>query len=80
MISVHSGPRVSHADRFRRLIFALSSVVFLLLRHILCHLIDELGHADTVLDRLVQHEEDLRGVPKIYFLRKLGSDKALRAL
>ena len=80
MISVRSCPRIFHADRFLRLIFALSSVVFLLLRHILCHLIDELGHADAVLDRLVQHKEYLRSVPKIYFFCQLGSDKALRAL
>ena len=80
MISVRSCPRIFHADRFLRLIFALSSVVFLLLRHILCHLIDELGHADAILDRLVQHKEDLRGVPKIYFFCQLGSDKALRTL
>ena len=62
--------------------FLLVVVFFLiiLIRQILCHLIDEFGHADAVLDGLIQHEEDLRSIPEVDLLRELGPDKALRAL
>ena len=61
-------------------VLCLLAVFLIPVRQILCHIVDELRHADSVFDGLVQDKGDLRRIPKVHRLCQLAPDKALGAL